>query len=404
MIGRWRVWIWAVATIVLMALSAAGTWIYETEQQIQAGRFVPPSMLNNPQFARFVQVYDLIRGRTIWHSTPSGLLLGATKGMVSTLHDQFSTYLGSRSSASLNNMLNPTFTGIGVEIPLKKPLVIGHVFSGSPADQAGLKSGETIVSVNGRNVSAISPMNAVQLMRGPAGTSVSVTVLSHGHDKTYHITRRVIALPTVYSQMMPDHIAYMSIAEFGRNTGQEAVRQFHRMMAEGAKGILLDLRDNPGGEVSQALTVANLFVPKGPVVTLKYKKPLPSRTYDSKGPGTKLPVVVLVNGNTASAAEILSAAIQERQGGWLVGTRTYGKGIVQQVIPLSGNASLKLTVARYYTPNGQYIEHIGLRPNVTVEEPPGIIPSNNPAQDPQLQKAVTILLKRMGQPASHSAK
>ncbi len=137
-------------------------------------------------------------------------------------------------------------------------------------------------------------------------------------------------------------------------------------MAQHPRGLVVDLRDNPGGEVSQALKVANLIVPKGPVVTLKYKNSRDDVTDDSTGPGTKLPIVVLVNHHTASAAEILAAAIQERQGGRLVGTRTYGKGIVQEVISLSGGASLKLTVARYYTPDGSYIEHVGLKPNLTV--------------------------------------
>ncbi|PSR27250.1 MAG: S41 family peptidase [Sulfobacillus thermosulfidooxidans] len=389
---KWGLWL--SATLVLMAGSSVGTWYWLT--QVEPGVRIPASMRNNKEFAQFVQTYQLIRSKTIWSNSPHQLLVGAINGMVGTLHDQFSNYLSPSSTKNFNALLNPTFTGIGIEVePEAHDLRIMQVFSHSPAALAGLKPGELIVDVNHTSVASMNPIQALSRIRGPVNTYVTLTVEDHNQLQTHRIERERIALPTVFSQMMPHHIAYMNITEFGNNTGQEATQQWHQLLRQGARGLLLDLRNNPGGEVSQALQVANLFVPKGPVVTLKFKNPAQDQTLNSDGPGTSVPIVVLVNGQTASAAEILSAAIQERQGGLLVGTRTYGKGIVQQVLSLPGHAALKLTVARYYTPNGQYIEHVGLTPNVYDPEPIDVVPSNNPKQDPQLQKAITVLLQHM---------
>lgn len=387
---------WAAATGLLMAASSAATWLWVTGPAARASQVVPASMLNNPKFAQFVTVYRTIENHTIWQTSPSSLLSGAINGMVGTLHDQYSNYLTSSELQGLNQMLSPTFTGIGIEVSVAgPPLRVEAVFPGSPAAKAGIRAGDEIVAVNGQSVTAVPPVVAVARLRGRAGTTVAVTVSQGGVSRTVRIERATIQLPTVFSRMLPGRVGYMAIADFGNDTGSEAQSQFRQLVRQGARGILLDLRDNPGGDVSQALTVADLFVPPGPVVTLKYKNPLQDHTYDSTGPGTKLPVVVLVDGNTASAAEILAAAISERQGGTLVGTRTFGKGIVQEVISLPGNAALKLTVARYYTPNGHYIEHVGLKPAIVDAETPGVVPSSNPAADPQLARAISVLRQRI---------
>lgn len=392
-----RVLAWMAATAVLMAASSGTTWWVVRAPSLN----LPASMEKSSQFQRFVDTYRLIRSDAIWHNTPGGLLAGATNGMVQTLHDQFSNYLTASETQSLNQELSPSYVGIGVAVLSGQPLTVGHVFAGSPAARAGIRAGNVIVSVDGRSTRRITPAQSVQMIRGRPHTSVTLVIRAGSKTRRVTLTRTTIALPTVFSQMLSGHIAYMDIAEFGSNTGREAVQQLGRLMRQHPRGIVLDLRDNPGGEVSQALQVANLFVPPGPVVTLKYKNPSQDVTYRSAGPGTTLPVVVLVNGNTASAAEILSAAIQERQGGKLVGTRTYGKGIVQQVVPLPGGASLKLTVARYYTPDGQYIEHVGLTPNVRVVEPSGVLPSDIASQDPQLRAAIAVLKKMMANGSKH---
>lgn len=392
MVNRVRLLSWVAATMILMAASSAATW--GVLQMRDTGR-VPASLGHSPQFARFVDTYELIRHESIWHTTTRQLLLGATNGMVHTLGDKFSHYLTARQAFALDQELDPEYSGVGVALTLTEPPVVVSVFGGSPAARAGIRPGEALVSINGHSTATIEPGRVTDLLRGSPGTRVTLGVKMGARERTVVLRRQEIVVPTVYTRLFPGGIAYLDIAEFGMHTGTQVARAFHRLMRHHPQGLILDLRDNPGGEVSQALAVANLLVPKGPVVTLKYKNRSEDVTYDSKGPGTKLPVVVLVNGGTASAAEILAAAIQERQGGKLVGTRTYGKGIVQAVIPLSGGAFLKLTVARYYTPNGDYIEHVGLKPNVRVVEPSGIVASDSPAADPQLRAAIRVLRQMM---------
>ncbi|MDA8207113.1 MAG: S41 family peptidase [Thermaerobacter sp.] len=397
----WRIGAWIGITVMLMGASSAATWWVTASPSRAADARVPGGMLTSPQFKRFVSTYELIRSKSIWPTTANRLLLGATNGMVATLHDHFTDYLSRGQTESLKSQLDPSYVGVGIEVTLTRPPIIESVFLGSPAQKAGLRSGDVILAVDGHRTQSMSAAAALKMIRGPSGSPVRlrVTAGAGAGQRQVTLARRTIALPTVSSRMFPGHIAYLNIEEFGQETGAQSTAQFHQLMAQHPRGLVLDLRDNPGGEVSQALKVANLIVPKGPVVTLKYKNSRGDVTYDSTGPGTKLPIVVLVNHHTASAAEILAAAIQERQGGRLVGTRTYGKGIVQEVISLSGGASLKLTVARYYTPDGSYIEHVGLKPNLTVVEPVNIQPSDNPAQDPQLRaamKMLDIMLRRRG--------
>lgn len=396
-----RIGVWAVLTVMLMAASGSVSWWLASQKSRVAADGIPVSMLDNAQFQRFVSTYKLIRSQSIWPNTPGQLLLGATDGMARTLHDPFTSYLTGAQTRRLKKQLSPSYVGIGVEVTMTRPLVIDEVFAGSPAQKAGFGVGNDILAINGHRTVRMSPNTAVKMLRGAVGSMVTVTVKAGLSEREVTLTRRRMGLPTVSSRMLAGRILYMDIQEFGQNTGAEASAQFRHLIKRHPRGIVLDLRDNPGGEVTQALAVANLFVPKGPVVTLKYKNRHEDVTYDSRGPGTRLPMVVLVNHNTASAAEILSAAIAQRQGGKLVGTRTYGKGIVQEVVSLSDGTSVKLTVARYFTPDGQYIEHVGLLPSVLVPEPPGVRPSDDPSQDPQLAVAIAVLDHMMTQARLH---
>lgn len=358
---------------------------------------LPPKLLQNADFKRFVQVYNDIRGQTIWPNTAGSLLTGAINGMVGTLHDQFSDYLTPAEMASLNQELGQSFGGIGVEMDVNqsRQFVVVAVFPDTPAARAGFKAGDVIIAVNGQPVTRDNADQVATAIRGKVGTSVSVTVRRNNQVRTFRVTRAEIAAPTVFTKMLPGHVGYMNISEFGFNTGSQVLAAYQKLHSEGARGILLDLRNNPGGDLAQCQIAAGAFVPRGPLVKLEYKNPQEDETLNSPGPGTKLPVVVMVNGDTASAAEILSAAIEQRGVGILVGTKTFGKGIVQELDPLAHGAYLKLTVARYLTPNGDYIEHKGLTPTVLVTEPANVTLSDNPASDPQLDRGYQILLQRM---------
>ncbi|MGC8486859.1 MAG: S41 family peptidase [Clostridia bacterium] len=390
-----------IAAVVAAALMGSGLTVLVLHGRTTAASSqtaaVPASLTQNPDFERLLQVYGDIRTQTIWRNTPASLWTGAINGMIGTLHDQFSDYLSPAAMASLNQELGQSFGGIGVEMDVnaKGQFVVVAVFPHTPAARAGLKAGDIIVGVNGKNVTHETADQVASSIRGKVGTEVSVTVARGSRSLTFRVTRGEITAPTVFTKMLPGHIGYMNIAEFGYSTGGQVLAGYRQLIRQGARGILLDLRNNPGGDVAQCQIAAGALVPRGPLVTLKYKNPLQDETLNSPGPGTKLPVVVLVNGDTASAAEILSAAIQQRGVGILVGTKTFGKGIVQELEPLAHGAYLKLTVARYLTPNGDYIEHKGLTPNVVVPEPANVTPSDNPATDPQLERGYQILLARM---------
>lgn len=388
---------WVGSLVATAVLSSWLTTYVSSHQAVATPTGVPASLVKNQDFQRFVATYQDIRQNTIWPNSPHQLLVGAINGMVGTLHDQFSTYMSQRSYKQLTQMLGGSFTGIGIALNLNRSgqYIILQVFAGTPAQRAGLKADEQIVAVNGKPVAGESSTVVAGEIRGPAGSSVTLTVKQNGTVKTVKVKRAVINTPTVFTEMLPHHVGYMNITEFGYHTGRQVVSAYQQLVKAGAKGILLDLRGNPGGDVQQCQIASGAFVPPGPLVTLEYKNPAYNQTLDSPGPGTKLPVVVLVNGNTASAAEILSAAIQQRHVGILVGTKTYGKGIVQELMPLPGGAYLKLTVAKYLTPNGDYIEHKGLMPNVVVAEPAHVQPSSSLGQDPQLDRGYQLLLQKM---------
>lgn len=385
----------------LIATGVLSSWLttYVSSHQVASTSptTVPSSLLKSQDFQRFVTAYQDIRQNAIWPNSTHQLMVGALNGMVATLHDQFSTYMSKQSYNQLTQMLGGSFTGIGIALDVNQSgqYIILQVFAGTPAQQAGLQANDQIVAVNGKPVAGENSTVVAGEIRGPAGSSVTLTVKQNGTLKTVKVKRAVINTPTVFTEMLPNHVGYMNITEFGYHTGHQVVDAYKQLVQAGAKGILLDLRGNPGGDVQQCQIASGAFVPPGPLVTLDYKNRAYDQTLDSPGPGTKLPVVVLVNGNTASAAEILSAAIQQRHVGILVGTKTYGKGIVQELMQLPGGAYLKLTVAKYLTPNGDYIEHKGLMPNVVVSEPANVQPSSTLGKDPQLDRGYQLLLQKM---------
>ena len=391
----------AVASLLAAALVGSGATVLILEGQAAPVSApvsgVPASLARSPDFERLVQVYEDIRTQTIWPNAPGQLLAGAINGMVGTLHDPFSDYLTPAQMSGLNQELGQSFGGIGVEMDVNASgqFQVVAVFRGTPARRAGIHAGDVITAVNGRPVAGENADQVAAAIRGRVGTTVVLTVNRARRRLTFSVKRAQISAPTVFTKMLAGHVGYMDITEFGYHTGSQVLAAYRKLVHEGARGILLDLRNNPGGDIRQCQIAAGALVPPGPLVTLKYKNASQDETLDSPGPGTRLPVVVMVNGDTASAAEILSAAIVQRGVGILVGTKTFGKGIVQALEPLAGGAYLKLTVARYLTPNGEYIEHKGLMPNVVVAEPKGVTPSSNPASDPQLERGYRVLLQRM---------
>jgi carboxyl-terminal processing protease len=303
-------------------------------------------------------------------------------GVVASLGDRFSHYLSPKEFREFNSP--PSFTGIGVAVgPERRGLLIARVFDSSPAARAGLKAGELIVAVNGRKLAGLSADAATTLIKGLPGTDVQLGVqqgrAGHTATRTVKITRATISEPVVASTIRTVHgvkIGVVALATFSPGAHAEVREAVDRVLREGARGIVLDLRGNGGGLVEEARLIASIFIEKGTIVTTRGRTQ-PNQTLTAAGDAipASIPAVVLVDQNTASASEIVTAALQDHRRAVVVGTHTFGKGVFQEEEPLSNGGALDITVGEYFTPNGRNLggggvkQGAGITPEVLV---PGV--------------------------------
>jgi len=350
---------------------------------------------NFDNLGNLVKVITLMRTQGIYKVSASRLVEGAIEGMVGSLHDPYSVYMTPVTYKQLQQQLKGSFAGLGMEVYIDKEdgyPTIKATIKGTPAQRAGLGSNDTILKIGSRDAKGMDLETAVNLLRGPAGSTVTLTIAKGGVTgpvRQVAMVRQVIDVPTVAGRMVAPGIGYVAVSQFSEKTPEEMQAQLMSLLSQDLHGLILDLRDNPGGELQSAVNVARFFLPKGsPVVYIEtnFGQDVLKQTGD---PLIKVPLVVLVNGNTASAAEILAGAIQDTGVGTLVGTRTFGKGVVQTVYPLAGGAGLKLTTARYLTPARHDIQHKGIEPNVVIANPP------NSKHDLQYDEALKILQEKI---------
>ncbi len=298
-------------------------------------------------------------------------------GLLAALHDPYTVYFTPQEAKAFDAQLAGTYTGIGTGVDTKDGrLTVTQVFAGSPAAQAGIRSGEVIVTVNGVPTAGKSVSANVARIVGSAGTKVRLQLRRAGSagliDLT--LTRRKITTPLTSSRMLNDHgtkVGYVSLSVFADGAGRQVGRAFADLRKRGAQRLILDLRDNGGGLVDEATRVAGDFLPAGKVVVTTRGLHTPREVLKAiGGKPTHLPLVVLVNGNTASASEIVTGALQDYRRATIIGTKTFGKGVVQTVLPLAGGASLKITIASYLTPLGRNLNHKGIVPTITVAQSP----------------------------------
>jgi len=343
---------------------------------------------NYQQLGNLVRVISLIRTHYLEEVPSSRLVEGAIRGMVGALDDPYSVYLDPQTYTRLTEQIEGSFGGLGILVGLKdKNLTVIKPFAGTPAARAGIRAGDTILKINDVDARGIDLETALTLMRGPVGSRVALTIRREGEPAPlrYELTREEIQIPTVEARMMNRRgLAYIAVTTFTEKTGREFNAALARLHREGMRGLILDLRDNPGGELQAAVEVADAFLARGPIVYIAHRTRKDQAFY-ADPPQTKLPLIVLVNEGTASAAEIVAGAIKDAGVGVLVGTRTYGKGVVQTLFPLNNGAGVKLTTARYLTPNKHDLNQAGITPDVLIEQPA------NAREDVQLQRAVAIL-------------
>ena len=341
---------------------------------------------NISELVRFLGVRRFIEARYVGGADDEKLMDGAISGMVQSLGDPHSLYLDQNLYSQLEEQTEGSFGGIGVYMGFKDSKVtIISVMEGTPGEQAGLKAGDEIVAVDGTPTSEIQPEEVALRIRGEVGTKVTLTIHREGEaDRDYEIERGTIQLKTVLGKMLGDGMGYIRISNFAENTGKEFSAALDDLEQQNMRGLILDLRENPGGLIKTCVEVANRVVPQGPIVSV-INKSGEKQEYDSNLAENKYPIVVLIDGNSASAAEILSGALQDTGAATLVGTTSYGKGSVQVVMPLYHADALKLTIAKYYTPSGRSIDGTGITPDVEIDLP------KDATSDVQLEKAEEIL-------------
>jgi len=323
------------------------------------------------QLELFSNILSILQEHYVEEINTKDALNGAIRGLLFSL-DPHSSYLPPESYRDLQDETRGSFTGIGIEVTIKNDLLtIVSPIAETPADQAGLKANDIILEIDGKKTKNMGPYEAIEQLRGPAGTSVSISVHREGWDepKKMTITREVIPVQSVKAEFLSPGYVYSRITKFQNHTSNEFKAKLQQLKDEGQiDGLLLDLRNNPGGLLQQAVGVADLFLDKGKIVYTKGRKADQNTVYYAHASGEKrqYPLVILVNEGSASAAEIVAGAIQAHKRGIIVGTQTFGKGTVQTIIPLPDGAGLRMTTATYYTPDDRSIQAQGIKPDVEV--------------------------------------
>ncbi|MGB2705399.1 MAG: S41 family peptidase [Candidatus Omnitrophota bacterium] len=328
------------------------------------------------QVELFSDAVTIVQSDYIKEVEPKKLVYGALEGMLSSL-DGYSQFMDPENVRELEIETKGEFSGLGLEIGIRDGILTAIApLEGTPAEKAGLKAGDKIVRIDGESTRDIKLMEAVGKLRGKPGTKVELTILREGAKKLldFTIERSIIKLESISAaEMIDEGIGYIRLIEFQEKTPRELEKKLKGLKKEGMKALILDLRNNPGGLLDVSFEVAEKFLPKGSVVvSLKSRLPKQNKVYKSRGRGKFLdfPMVVMTNGGSASASEIVAGAIQDNRRGIVLGARTFGKGSVQTVISLKDGSAVRLTTAGYYTPKGHSITDKGITPDVEVEFKP----------------------------------
>jgi carboxyl-terminal processing protease len=349
-----------------------------------------PAQLN---YASVNEVYDALKDNYNGKLTQSQLLDGLKHGLAQATNDPYTEYFTASEAKSFTDELNNSFSGIGAELSqdANGNIEVISPISGFPADKAGLKPQDLIATIDGKSTNGMSVDTAVNKIRGKSGTTVTLGIVRGGQQLSITITRENIQVPSVNTKILAGNIGYMQITTFADDTAQLAQKAADQFKQAGVKGIVLDLRDDPGGLLEAAISVSSLWVPEGNTI-VQEKGTVGDVTHTATG-GDELngiPTAVLINSGSASASEITAGALHDNKTATLIGEKSYGKGVVQQLINFKDGSELKVTVASWYRPNGQNINKQGITPDQTVKEPTGATPDN----DPQLQAAEAFLAKQ----------
>ncbi len=347
-------------------------------------------------FSLFWKVWDLLEEKYVGRADldANKLFYGAIKGMLAASGDPYTTFFTPEEQKTFQEDISGIFEGIGAEMALRDGIItVVAPLEGTPAEQAGVRAGDRVLKVNGESTESLTLDQAVDKIRGPKGSEVTLTLYSEGEEDTHEvkIERNTILVKSVRYENKGEGVALLRVSRFGDDTHTEFKKAIEEVQKSGAKGLIIDLRNNPGGLLDEAVDLSGYFLAPGSVVVQEEdaqgnKTPLKSR---GGGVFKEVPIVVLINQGSASAAEILAGALREnRENVRIVGETSFGKGSVQELIPVSKDTSVKITVARWLTPKGNQINQKGIAPDETVELTRD---DANNKRDPQYDKALEIL-------------
>ena len=360
----------AAVVLVLASLTAAyrvGRTSAALTQPALTADGVPTAALP-PELTAVGDLFARIQADAVTVPGEEELVEGALTGMLDTLDDDYAAYYDAEAFSAFNQQLEGEFSGVGMvveEIPAG--LTVVTVLPGSPAEAAGIRSGQRVVSVDGEDVTDLPIESVVELIKGEEGTQVTLGLVGEGPAEVT-LTRAVIHLPTSEWELRDDGIGHIRLLQFSDHSGEEVREAVTELQGQGATGLVLDLRGNPGGLLSEAIAVTSAFADEGVAVIVE-ERDQQRETYEVTGDAvTDLPLVVLVDGGSASASEIVAGALQDLGRATVVGETTFGKGTVQTVRLLGDGSGVKFTTARYYTPSGDSIEGVGVVPDREVAD------------------------------------
>lgn len=322
---------------------------------------------------------------------------GAIKGYVEGLGDEYTEYIPADEMKDYTENITGNFVGIGIYMIADKDsgrVVVYYPIPESPAEKAGIKAGDQIISVDGTEYTADDFDNIVDYIKGEEGSSVKLVIDRNGEKLEFEITREKINTNPITIEMLEDNIGYLKLPSFDEDTAKDFEEKVKELQSEGAKSLIIDLRNNGGGIVNEATDIADMLLDKGQTIISTVDKDNKTEvTYSKKDPTFTMPVVVLANENSASASEILSCSLQDNGRAKIIGTKTYGKGIIQTLLSLTDGSGLKITTEEYYTPKGSTIHKVGITPDEEVELPDTVksIYSVTKDEDTQLKKAIETL-------------
>ncbi len=379
--------------LVLIGLFVGRYLIPVTVEGADALKFITVDEKGQRQLAlpTFWEAWDALHNNFIGQLDDKNLYYGSIEGMVRAANDPYTVFQNPEDTKQFEQNLSGNFSGVGVEIGLQKGFItVIAPLEGSPADKAGVEPGDIIVAVDDTQLTTDTSLDeVVQKIRGDQGQSVKLTVVREGESqpKEIVIQRDTIHIESVKLEMVEGDIAHLSILSFNSDTKDQFVKNVEEIVNKNAKGIIIDVRGNPGGFLQSAVDISSYFLEPGKVVVSEKGKD--EKTYSSRGGAVfrNTPTVVLVNKGSASASEILAGALLDQRNTPIIGTQTFGKGSVQELIPLKDGSSLRVTVAKWYTPSGRSINDEGITPTIEVQD------NRDTEDDEQLKRAIEELKK-----------